>query len=81
MSTALGTPAPAWWVTSQSSATQLGLGGKFEQGYNVTFSTAQGHNGTVFVPNSQYQNPELAKQVIGNAAAALDTVGSLTADS
>lgn len=81
MTSALGTPQSAWWVTSQSSTTQIGAGGKFEQGYNVGFTTALGHSGTVFVPNSQYQNTALAKQTIGNAAAALDAIGTLTSDS
>lgn len=67
----------AWKVTSQMETNQLGPGGTFQAGMQVTFITGGGHSGSVFVPAAQY-NPDVVAGLVQAQANLLDAVGSLS---
>jgi hypothetical protein len=73
------TPRPRWAVDSQTPRTRANATGTVEDGYDIAFHTADGHNGLVFVPKSKY-TPAAVSAVIDQAAADVDTIGSLTSD-
>ena len=50
--------------------------GDIEQGYKVSFVTAKGVNGSVFVPNSQF-TVDYVKEQVGLQARLLDSVQGL----
>lgn len=66
-----------WQVTGQQETTQFDAGNKLVPGVTVMFQTAMGHTGTVFVPSVQY-TPDRVRQLVGERAALMDEVGSLT---
>lgn len=69
-------PLPAWTVTSQVEEFQPNDRGQYVPGVTVGFRTAGGHNGSVFVPRSEY-NPARARQLIAAQAEAMDAIGAL----
>lgn len=73
------TPA-TWRIDSQSPRTRATATNGIEDGYDVAFTTGEGHNGTVFVPMSRY-TPAKVKDAIQEQADLLDSIGSLTHDS
>lgn len=70
----------AWSVTAQSPRTVATATGGVVDGYDVAFTTAEGHSGTVFVPAARY-NPANVKAAVQAEADKLDAVGALTSDS
>jgi hypothetical protein len=67
---------PTWRVGPQMQTTQL-HGGRFVRGVEVSFVSAKGHSGTVFIPEDQY-SPETVAKAVGDKAALMDAVGDLT---
>lgn len=67
---------PAWEVTGQIEKVDLGPNGTFVQGVAVTFRTADGSVGTVFVPVEQY-TADRVRAAINARAAALAEVAAL----
>lgn len=76
-----GPQAPAqhasWTVTGQMESTEFDQQGRIQKGYTVAFQTGQGHSGTVFVPQAQY-NPDMVRQLVQARADLMDQVGSLS---
>jgi hypothetical protein len=69
--------APATWrINAQMQTTQL-WGGRFVRGVEVSFVSAAGHSGTVFVPEDQY-TPDAVKAAVSAKAALMDQIGTLT---
>jgi hypothetical protein len=71
------TTAPAWTVTQQQETTEPGPTGNYVQGVRISFRTAGGVNGSVFLQASDYTVPA-ARTAIAARAAQLDAVQSLT---
>jgi hypothetical protein len=67
---------PAWRITAQMQTTQL-WGGRFVRGVEISFVTAAGHSGTVFVPEDSF-NPDAVAKAVGDKAALMDSIGNLT---
>lgn len=68
----------AWTVTGQLPTTRIPEGGtRFVQGVEISFVTAAGHTGTVFVPDAIY-TVDAVRAAIAQKAALLDAVGNLT---
>lgn len=67
---------PAWTVTAQVEEFQPNDRGQYVPGVTVSFRTAAGHNGSVFVPRTEY-NPERARALIAERAATMDAIGAL----
>jgi hypothetical protein len=73
-------PAPvhaSWTVTGQMETTEFNQQGQVQKGVKVEFTTGQGHTGTVFVPQAQY-NPDMVRQLVQARADLMDQVGSLS---
>lgn len=68
-------PAP-WEVIQQVEKTDLGPGGAYVPGMTITFRTAGGVTGSVFVPHADY-TVDAVRKAIGARAAVLDTVAEL----
>ena len=68
---------PAWTITEQREDYRQLPSGQFGMGVVVTFRTAGGVTGTVFVPQDQY-TVEQVKSLVGPRAAAMDAVAGLT---
>lgn len=66
-----------WTVTSQREDFQPGPNGQLVQGVVVSFTTAAGVQGSVFVPNAEYV-PDRVRAYIAARAAAMDAVSRLT---
>lgn len=69
-------PPPAWRVTSQLHTTRATEGGRFQTGWVVSFRTAAGHDGEVFVPDAQY-TPDYVRAQISAYQPVIDSVGTL----
>ena len=70
---------PRWSVTSQIEQVQATPGGQLVDGYTVSFVTAQGHQGTVFIPRTSYNRDTVTREV-DTQARLLDAVGALTSE-
>lgn len=68
--------APAWTITQQSPTSDLGPDGTYVSGIKVTFRTALGVVGSVFVPESGYSEQAVRAAVSARAATA-DAVAKL----
>lgn len=68
--------APAWQVTQQQEVTDLGPSGAYVAGVKVTFRTAAGAVGSVFLPHDAY-GVEQVRKAISERAATLDAVARL----
>lgn len=78
MSNGNATPQTSGWtVTSSTPATNIDSSGRVIKGYQVTFTTGLGHNGTVFVPESQYQ-PDMVRAAIKAQAVIVDQINTLS---
>lgn len=73
------TNAPTWTVTGQIPRTRVNTANQVEEGYDVGFTTGEGHTGTVFVPEARY-NRDNVRALIAAKAALLDSVGALSSD-
>lgn len=71
---------PSWQVTGQAERTDIAADGTPVRGMVVYFTTGAGHQGSVFVPASQY-TPDTVRAMIAAAAARMDAVGALTSES
>lgn len=69
--------APAWSIVSQREDFQAGPNGQLAAGVVVTFTTASGVTGSVFVPNADY-TVDRVRQAIANRAQAMESVQKLT---
>ena len=67
---------PAWTVTGQLETTDMGPDGRFTAGVVVTFRTAAGLTGTVFVPKDAYTATNV-REAIAARAAVMAEVGEL----
>jgi hypothetical protein len=67
---------PAWTITAQMEQLKPTPDGKVTQGVVITFRTAAGNVGTVFVPDAQY-SPAAVAAAVGQRAMAMDQVSSL----
>lgn len=66
-----------WTITAQRETQELPPGGQtFQRGMLVTFTTAYGVVGSVFVPYTQY-NPQYVATLVSQRAALLDSVSAL----
>lgn len=68
---------PAWVVTSQQETTDLAPDGTYKAGVRVTFRTAAGTLGSVFLTHQDY-TLDVARRTIAERAAVLDAVSGLT---
>ena len=68
---------PAWVVTGQNETVDTGPDGSFVPGVRVSFRTAAGVTGAVFVPLAGY-TAENVKASINARASVISEVGSLT---
>lgn len=68
---------PAWEVTAQVQTTDLGPAGAYVDGVRISFRTAAGALGTVFVANGDY-TVERVRSLIAERAAVMDAVHGLT---
>ena len=66
-----------WTVTSQVEAFGIGPNGQPTNGVTVSFRTARGNVGSVFVPRSEY-NVQRVRQLVGQQAAQMDAISMLT---
>lgn len=69
--------ASSWQVTAQSETTGLTPSGTPAKGVNVTFKTADGTSGSVFIPDANY-TADNVKAAIAERVAAFDAVKGLT---
>lgn len=69
------TDGTGWSVTGQQQ-TQKIINGNVVDGWVVSFRTQHGHDGTVFVPESQYTRDKVAEAVTGQAAT-MDAITTL----
>lgn len=76
---ALPPPSSGWRVTAQTETSDIGPDGRITSGYRVSFTTNNGHSGSVFAPMTSYSVEKVRAQIEG-AAARLDAVGSLTSE-
>jgi hypothetical protein len=74
------TEGVTWRVDAQVQRTKVNALGGLEDGFDISFTTGQGHNGSVFVPQARY-NTANVKAAVAEAAALMDDVGRLTHDS
>lgn len=68
---------PAWTVTGQVETTDQGPDGTYVPGVRISFRTATGANGSVFLPHAQY-TVAAVRSAIAARAAVLDEVAGLT---
>lgn len=69
-------PTPSWEVTGQQETMDQGPGGSYVQGTKVTFRTASGAVGSVFVPQDQYTVDQV-RRLVAERAATMDAVHGL----
>lgn len=67
---------PTWSVTAQVPTTDIGPAGAYVDGVRVTFRTASGAVGQIFVPHSDY-TVERVRTMIAERAAVLEGVAAL----
>jgi hypothetical protein len=67
----------AWTVTSQREDVNLGPNNALAKGVQVTFTTASGITGSVFIPDADYR-PDVVRARIAERAAAMEAVHKLT---
>ena len=67
---------PAWVVTQQTETSDIGPDGTYVAGVKVTFRTALGVVGSVFVPHRDYTVDTVAR-LVGERAASMDAVAGL----
>lgn len=73
------TQGAGWTVTSTSPNTNVDTAGRVVKGYTVAFQTGLGHQGTVFVPESQF-SPDIVRGMVKAQAAIVDEINTLSDD-
>lgn len=68
---------PTWTVTGQTERDQVVPGSAPVKGQQVYFQTRLGQQGSVFIPYTEYNTPNIVAK-IGAQAAQLDQVKQLT---
>lgn len=66
-----------WRVTSDVEVTAQADNGQFAQGHKISFTTGNGGQGSVFVPDSSY-NVATVRRLIAAKVAIMDQVAALT---
>lgn len=76
-------PAGVGWVVVNQEPDQVAFPtpGNPVQGVNVTFITAQGNTGIVFVSYAEYRNLRMVHKMLHDAATQVDRVSNLTSAS
>lgn len=76
-------PPNVSWVVVNQEPDQIAFPtpGNPVQGTNVTFITAQGNSGIVFIDHATYRNLRMVHKAIHDAAAQVDRVSNLTSAS
>jgi hypothetical protein len=69
--------APAWTITNQMETSDLGPSGSYVSGVKVSFRTASGATGSVFVAQADYTTERVRAAVAAKAAVA-DEIAGLT---
>lgn len=72
MADEMGGYAPQWTVTSQLEGTGQDANGRYVEGFKVSFTTASGLSGSVFVPNAIYNKESVRQQIAQRVAQMLD---------
>ncbi len=67
---------PKWTVTNQLETTKPNAAGQYVDGVSVSFQTANGLIGSIFVPHTQY-NPENVKGLINAKVEAMQSIQGL----
>lgn len=62
-------------ITGQTASSGIGSDGQPGNGYNISFRTAQGYVGRVFVRADQF-TPQKVQELVAEQARMLDAVGS-----
>lgn len=71
-----------WVVQAQQETVAADpVTGNLVHGMNLTIVTGLGQSGTVFVPNATLGNIAAVKAIVGNRAAQLDGLATLTSES
>ena len=70
------TPGAAWTITAQTETTDLSDQGMYVPGVKVSFRTARGINGSVFVKADDYR-PERVRELVGAKAAIADEIAGM----
>jgi hypothetical protein len=70
------TPRPKWRVVGQSETLQPDATGRFTHGVLITFQTAEGLVGTVFVPDVHY-NPAYVREAINAKVKLMEEIQGL----
>lgn len=65
-----------WQVVSQRETSDIGPDGNYTHGFRVSFTTAGGHQGSVFIPDNLYF-PDNVRAAVAARAAVMDAVGDL----
>ena len=68
---------PGWRVVGQTMQTLPGPGSGLTTGWRVTYETAQGVQGSVFVPQNEY-TPDRVKELISEAVATVNQIHQLS---
>lgn len=72
-------PGTSWVVINQEpDQVAFPTPGNPVQGVNITFTTAQGNTGIVFVDNGTYRNLRMVHRALHDAASQVDRVSNLT---
>lgn len=76
-------PSGVGWVVVNQEPDQVAFPtpGNPVQGVNITFITAEGNSGVVFVDNATYRNLQKVHKALHDAATQVDRVGRLTSAS
>lgn len=69
-------PAPRYVVQGQAEVTDIGPTGAYVSGVRVTFRTASGSIGSVFIPGDQY-NLDTVKSAVDARCATMEAVAAL----
>jgi hypothetical protein len=67
-----------WTVTSQTETMDLDQTGNAVPGWKISFMTASGQSGSVFVPNTVYSNVDVVKKMISDRVATITAIAGLT---
>lgn len=74
------TPGSASWsIDAQTPRTMADAAGNVTDGYQILFTTGEGHHGQVYVPHSQY-TVDKVRAAIQAQADNIDAIGALTSD-
>lgn len=68
---------PAWTILTQGETTAADASGRYVSGVRVTFKTASGNIGSVFVPDSVY-TPAKVREAVNMRYAQMEQVQNLT---